>query len=173
MRDPSARTRAGLESNRPRAAIQYPANLSDSVLGTHTVKNWLRRLVLGSRVLRVSLVFLGLTASLIVPRAPRPFSWSRASTTGAPWSWADVRDQLSHVSRACAYDRAGILWSEPLEAPRDAERIAGEVRALLNLLPSAMAGVVSDPFRMACALASTSGTTRAGRSPRQPLGPRR
>jgi pimeloyl-ACP methyl ester carboxylesterase len=47
------------------------------------------------------------------------------------WSWAGIRDELSQVSRFCAYDRAGTMWSEPREGPRDAERIAGELHALL------------------------------------------
>ncbi len=52
------------------------------------------------------------------------------------WSWADTRqndiqDELSQLSRVCVYDRAGFLWSEPREGPRDAERIAGELHALL------------------------------------------
>lgn len=47
------------------------------------------------------------------------------------WSWASIRDELSGVSRVCAYDRAGIIWSEPREGPRDAERIARELHALL------------------------------------------
>jgi len=48
------------------------------------------------------------------------------------WGWADIRDELSQVSRVCAYDRAGMLWSEPREEPRDAERIAGELHAILS-----------------------------------------
>lgn len=47
------------------------------------------------------------------------------------WSWAGVQDELSRISRVCAYDRAGMLWSEPGEDPRDAERIADELHALL------------------------------------------
>lgn len=47
------------------------------------------------------------------------------------WSWVSVHDSLARVSRVCAYDRAGILWSEPREGPRDAERIAGELHAVL------------------------------------------
>jgi len=46
-------------------------------------------------------------------------------------SWAAIRGELSKVSRVCAYDRAGTLWSEPREGPRDAERIASELHALL------------------------------------------
>jgi pimeloyl-ACP methyl ester carboxylesterase len=46
-------------------------------------------------------------------------------------SWAGIHADLSHVSRVCAYDRAGYMWSEAREGPRDAERIATELHALL------------------------------------------
>ncbi len=48
------------------------------------------------------------------------------------WSWSGIQDELSQISRVCVYDRAGFLWSEPREEPRDAERIAGELHALLS-----------------------------------------
>lgn len=48
------------------------------------------------------------------------------------WSWETVQDELSRISRVCAYDRAGMLWSEPGPGPRDAERIADELHALLG-----------------------------------------
>lgn len=48
------------------------------------------------------------------------------------WSWATVQEELSRISRVCAYDRAGMLWSEPRAGPRDAERIADELHALLG-----------------------------------------
>jgi pimeloyl-ACP methyl ester carboxylesterase len=51
------------------------------------------------------------------------------------WSWARIRDELSQFSRVCAYDRAGLLWSEPREEPRDAERIAHELHAILAAAP--------------------------------------
>lgn len=47
------------------------------------------------------------------------------------WSWAGIQDELSKISRVCAYDRAGMLWSEPRQGPRDAERIADELHAIL------------------------------------------
>jgi pimeloyl-ACP methyl ester carboxylesterase len=47
------------------------------------------------------------------------------------WGWENLLDELSQVSRACAYDRAGFIWSEPREGPRDAERIAAELHAIL------------------------------------------
>lgn len=51
--------------------------------------------------------------------------------TRGSMSWAGIRDELSRVSRVCAYDRAGVMWSEARGGPRDAERIAGELHALL------------------------------------------
>jgi pimeloyl-ACP methyl ester carboxylesterase len=47
------------------------------------------------------------------------------------WGWDHLLGELSAVSRVCAYDRAGFLWSEPREGPRDAERIAQELHAVL------------------------------------------
>ena len=46
-------------------------------------------------------------------------------------SWARVQQELARNSRVCSYDRAGLLWSEPGDEPRDAERIATELHALL------------------------------------------
>jgi pimeloyl-ACP methyl ester carboxylesterase len=47
------------------------------------------------------------------------------------WSWAGILDELSQLSRVCAYDRAGMIWSEPRDGPRDAERIVTELHAIL------------------------------------------
>ena len=46
-------------------------------------------------------------------------------------SWDPVFDELTQVSRVCAYDRAGILWSAPGPDPRDALQVASELHALL------------------------------------------
>lgn len=50
------------------------------------------------------------------------------------WGWDHLRDDLSQVSRVCAYDRAGMIWSEPREEPRDADRIADELHSLLRVV---------------------------------------
>jgi pimeloyl-ACP methyl ester carboxylesterase len=47
------------------------------------------------------------------------------------WGWDHMREELSQIARVCAYDRAGIIWSEPREGPRDAERISRELHAIL------------------------------------------
>ena len=57
---------------------------------------------------------------------------------GAGWdpagslAWAQVQGELARVTRVCSYDRAGILWSERREEPRDGIRIAAELHALLG-----------------------------------------
>jgi pimeloyl-ACP methyl ester carboxylesterase len=47
------------------------------------------------------------------------------------FSWRRVQPGIAVSTRVCAYDRAGILWSEPRREPRDAYRIADELHALL------------------------------------------
>lgn len=51
--------------------------------------------------------------------------------TSGSWGWEGVREGLSRISRVCAYDRAGILWSEPGGATGDALGIADELHELL------------------------------------------
>ena len=46
--------------------------------------------------------------------------------------WALVQRDVSETTRVCAYDRAGMGWSEPGPEPRDAGRITGELHALLE-----------------------------------------
>ena len=48
------------------------------------------------------------------------------------YSWNGIYEELSRISRVCAYDRGGILWSEPRDDPRDADRIVTELHALLG-----------------------------------------
>jgi pimeloyl-ACP methyl ester carboxylesterase len=48
-------------------------------------------------------------------------------------SWLLVQEIIGQVTRACSYDRAGILWSEPGPLPRDAETIARELSRVLNV----------------------------------------
>ena len=48
-------------------------------------------------------------------------------------SWAPVQAEIGELTRACSYDRAGIMWSEPGPRPRDGETIAGELSAVLDV----------------------------------------
>lgn len=47
-------------------------------------------------------------------------------------TWAGILPELGQASRVCAYDRAGVMWSEPGPLPRDGGRIADELHALLS-----------------------------------------
>jgi pimeloyl-ACP methyl ester carboxylesterase len=124
----------------------------------HVMKKWLRRLlVLVIGLLFLFLTVSLVVRQIAVHRAKRDFpppgrlveidgrvSHIHCTGRGSPtillesglddrgsWGWEHMLDDLSRISRVCAYDRAGFLWSEPREEPRDAERIAGEVHALL------------------------------------------
>jgi pimeloyl-ACP methyl ester carboxylesterase len=50
------------------------------------------------------------------------------------WSaqWVRVQQEVSGTTRVCAYDRAGIGWSEMGPEPRDAKQISNELHALLE-----------------------------------------
>jgi pimeloyl-ACP methyl ester carboxylesterase len=47
-------------------------------------------------------------------------------------SWSLVQSEVGEFTRACSYDRAGIMWSEPGARPRDGEMIASELGAVLD-----------------------------------------
>ena len=46
-------------------------------------------------------------------------------------SWVAVHDSLARTTRACAYSRAGILWSDAGPAPFDARRVPEDLHAAL------------------------------------------
>jgi pimeloyl-ACP methyl ester carboxylesterase len=47
-------------------------------------------------------------------------------------SWFSVQGEIGKVTRACSYDRAGILWSDPGPLPRDGDTITNELAAVLD-----------------------------------------
>ena len=63
-------------------------------------------------------------------------------TVNGSLHWYKVQPEVSRSVRVCSYDRAGILWSDAGQQPRDGNRIADELHALLQ-----SAGV-SPPFVM-------------------------
>ena len=46
--------------------------------------------------------------------------------------WVRVQREVSDTTRVCAYDRAGMGWSEMGPEPRDAEQISSELHTLLK-----------------------------------------
>ena len=51
---------------------------------------------------------------------------------GTSAAWARVQSQLAQSTRVCAYDRAGMGWSDSGSEPRDGEHIATELHTLLQ-----------------------------------------
>jgi pimeloyl-ACP methyl ester carboxylesterase len=54
-----------------------------------------------------------------------------AANGGMSAHWARVQQQVAQTTRVCAYDRAGLGWSEPGPEPRDAKQVSSELHTLL------------------------------------------
>ncbi len=52
--------------------------------------------------------------------------------TNGSLAWSAVHDQVAAFTRACAYDRAGIMWSDPKKTAYDGEGVAHDLHALLT-----------------------------------------
>lgn len=63
--------------------------------------------------------------------SPTVITESGAPGTSVEWS-AWVQPEVAKSTRVCAYDRAGLGWSEAGSGPRDAMQITGELHALLE-----------------------------------------
>lgn len=46
--------------------------------------------------------------------------------------WAAVHDEAAAVTRACAYSRAGLLWSDDKPGPHDGRGVADDLQATLD-----------------------------------------
>jgi pimeloyl-ACP methyl ester carboxylesterase len=62
-------------------------------------------------------------APVVVLEAP-------AGAMSAVWGW--VQPEVARTTRVCAYDRAGLGWSEAGDLPYDPGRVPEELHALLN-----------------------------------------
>jgi pimeloyl-ACP methyl ester carboxylesterase len=54
-----------------------------------------------------------------------------AGTLGMSAHWVRVQQQIAKTTRVCAYDRAGMGWSERGPEPRDARQVSSELHTLL------------------------------------------
>ena len=54
-----------------------------------------------------------------------------AANLGMSAHWIRVQQQVAQTTRVCAYDRAGLGWSERGPQPRDARQISSELHTLL------------------------------------------
>ena len=55
-----------------------------------------------------------------------------AANLGMSAHWVRVQQQLAQTARVCAYDRAGLGWSERGPKPRDARQVSSELHTLLK-----------------------------------------
>jgi pimeloyl-ACP methyl ester carboxylesterase len=55
-----------------------------------------------------------------------------AGSGGFSAQWVRVQREVSDTTRVCAYDRAGMGWSEMGPEPRDAKQISSELHTLLT-----------------------------------------
>lgn len=47
-------------------------------------------------------------------------------------AWEKVHDTLAKTTRVCAYDRAGVMWSDPKPGPQNADGVADDLFATLQ-----------------------------------------
>jgi pimeloyl-ACP methyl ester carboxylesterase len=55
-----------------------------------------------------------------------------AGLSGSSLDWSLIQPELGHTTRVCAYDRAGMGWSDPGPQPRTPRQIADELHTLLT-----------------------------------------
>nr|MEA2797516.1 hypothetical protein [Phenylobacterium sp.] len=64
--------------------------------------------------------------------AGRPTVWMEAGAFGLAADFAAVQEKLTAKGiRSCAYDRAGMGWSDPGPQPRDSDAIVGDLEKLI------------------------------------------
>lgn len=64
--------------------------------------------------------------------AGSPTVWLENGWLGTTLGWQPFQDMLAEHTRVCAYDRAGIAWSDPSDTCRTAQNEADEFAALLD-----------------------------------------
>lgn len=66
------------------------------------------------------------------PRSDQPTVWMEAGAFGLAADWAAVQARLAALGiRSCAYDRAGLGFSDPGPGPRDSAAIVGDMERLI------------------------------------------
>ncbi len=62
----------------------------------------------------------------------QPTVWFESGAFGFAADWGSVQSRLTGLGmRSCAYDRAGLGYSDPGPSPRDADAIAGDLERLI------------------------------------------
>lgn len=67
------------------------------------------------------------------PSSTRPTIWLESGAFSGAADWAAVQQKLTEEGlRSCAYDRAGMGWSDPGPEPRDGDAITQDLEALIS-----------------------------------------
>ena len=76
----------------------------------------------------------GRAAHLVEMGQGSPRVWLENGWLGTTLGWGCFQHKLAEHTRVCAYDRAGIAWSDPVDGNRSAQNEADEFVALLDAL---------------------------------------
>jgi pimeloyl-ACP methyl ester carboxylesterase len=95
----------------------------------------------------------------------RPAVLLESGIAASSLSWTRVLPDIAAFTRACAYDRAGLAWSDPPRGPRTVDRMLSELRQLLAAVeldaPYVIVGHSFGTF-LACAFAAERPKAVAG-----------
>ena len=64
--------------------------------------------------------------------------------TNGSLAWEKIQDPISHLTRTCSYDRAGVMWSDPKVGAQDADGVAQDLHAALTAMG------ISGPLVLVC-----------------------
>jgi pimeloyl-ACP methyl ester carboxylesterase len=77
----------------------------------------------------------------------RPLVLLESGIAASSLSWSAVQPAIASFTRACAYDRAGLAWSDPPSSPRSFARIVDELALVLDrIAPGERAILVGHSF---------------------------
>jgi pimeloyl-ACP methyl ester carboxylesterase len=97
--------------------------------------------------------------------AGTPFVLLEAGVAASSLGWSRVQPDVARFTRVCAYDRAGLAWSDPASSPRTFTLIVDELaRVIANVAPRERCILVGHSFGSHSVGGSTSTrpTTRSG-----------
>ena len=85
--------------------------------------------------------------------AGRPVVLFEAGIAASSLSWTRVQPEVARFARACAYDRAGLGWSDPATNARRVDRMIAELRSVAaHVAPSQPVVLVGHSFGVFLAL---------------------
>jgi pimeloyl-ACP methyl ester carboxylesterase len=78
------------------------------------------------------MIDLGGRALHLVERGDGPAVVFESGISATSLSWAQVRDRVQEFARACAYDRAGLGWSDAAQSARKTSAIVDDLHRLAD-----------------------------------------